>query len=142
MKAYRTADNTIQLFRPEEGAVKELPMMYGYPENSRGLGLADMAKALRTGRPARCDVQQTYHVLEIIEGFETSARTGAWVDIESDYHRAPAMVRPALKGILDLPLSRSRRHPRRLLLCPNPAPPPAHRSRPAATRPSARGMRD
>ena len=91
----------IQLFRPEEGAVKELPMMYGYPENSRGLGLADMAKALRTGRPARCDVQQTYHVLEIIEGFETSARTGAWVDIESDYHRAPAMVRPALKGILD-----------------------------------------
>ena len=92
---------TIQLYRPEEGAVKELPMMYGYPENSRGLGLADMAKALRTGRPARCDVQQTYHVLEIIEGFETSARTGAWVDIESDYHRAPAMVRPALKGILD-----------------------------------------
>ena len=91
----------IQLFRPEEGAVKELPMMYGYPENSRGLGLADMAKALRTGRPARCDVQQTYHVLEIIEGFETSALTGAWVDIESDYHRAPAMVRPALKGILD-----------------------------------------
>ena len=92
---------SIQLYRPEEGAVKELPMMYGYPENSRGLGLADMAKALRTGRPARCDVQQTYHVLEIIEGFETSARTGAWVDIESDDHRAPAMVRPALKGILD-----------------------------------------
>ena len=91
----------IQLFRPEEGATKEIPMMYGYPENSRGLGLADMAKSILTGREARCDVQQTFHVLEIIEGFETSARTGAWVDIHSRYHRGPAMVRPALKGILD-----------------------------------------
>ena len=76
-------------------------MMYGYPENSRGLGLADMAKALLTGREARCDVQQTYHVLEIIAGFETSAQTGKWTEIESQYHRAPAMVRPVLKGILD-----------------------------------------
>ena len=76
-------------------------MMYGYPENSRGLGLADMAKALLTGRQARCDVQQTYHVLEIIEGFETSAKTGAWTKIESVYNRAPGMVRPILKGILD-----------------------------------------
>ena len=92
---------SIQLFRPEEGVCKEIPMMYGYPENSRGLGLADMAKALLTGREARCAVQQTYHVLEIIEGFETSARTGTWTKIESEYHRAPAMVRPALKGILD-----------------------------------------
>ena len=92
---------SIQLYRPEEGVTKEIPMMYGYPENSRGLGLADMAKALLTGRPARCDVQQTYHVLEIIEGFETSAKTGAWTQIESVYERAPAMVRPKLKGILD-----------------------------------------
>ena len=37
----------------------------------------------------------------IIEGFETSAKTGCWTDIHSQYHRAPAMVRPVLKGILD-----------------------------------------
>ena len=91
----------IQLYRPEEGEIKEIPMMYGYPENSRGLGLADMAKALTTGRMARCDVQQTYHVLEIIEGFESSARNNCWTKIESEYNRAPAMVRPVLKGILD-----------------------------------------
>ena len=41
---------TIQLYRPEEGVTREIPMMYGYPENSRALGLADMAKALTTGR--------------------------------------------------------------------------------------------
>jgi predicted dehydrogenase len=76
-------------------------MMYAYPENSRGLGLADMAKAIATGREARCDVQQTYHVLEIMAGFATSAKTGQWTEIESKYHRAPAMVLPTLKGILD-----------------------------------------
>ncbi len=92
---------SIQLYRPEEGSVKEVPMMYAYPENSRGLGLADMASALMSGRAARCDVSQTYHVLEVIEGFETSAKSGAWVNIASRYDRAPAMVRPALKGILD-----------------------------------------
>lgn len=91
----------IRLYRPEEGIVKEIPMTFGYPENSRGLGLADMAKALATGRAARCDVQQTYHVLEIIEGFASSAKNGCWTKIESEYNRAPAMVRPVLKGILD-----------------------------------------
>ena len=79
----------------------EIPLSHAYTENSRALGLADMAKALLTGREARCDVQQTYHVLEIIAGFETSAKTGQWTEIESRYHRAPAMVLPILKGILD-----------------------------------------
>ena len=96
-----TFGGKVEIYRPEDGGLKEIPLMYGYPENSRALGLADMCKALLTGRVARCDVQQTYHVLEMIEGFETSARTGEWTKIESEYHRASAMVRPALKGILD-----------------------------------------
>ena len=96
-----TFGGTVQLYRPEEGSVKEIPLMYGYPENSRALGLTDMCKAIRTGREARCDVQQTYHVLEMITGFETSAKTGQWTKIESEYHRAPAMKLPVLKGVLD-----------------------------------------
>ena len=91
----------IELYRPEDGEVREIPLMYGYAENSRALGLADMCKAILTGREARCEVQQTYHVLEIIEGFETSAKTGCWTEMESVYHRAPAMALPVLKGILD-----------------------------------------
>ena len=91
----------IELYRPEEGKAREIPMMYGYPENSRGLGLADMARALRTGREARCDVQQTSHVLEVMCGFATSAETGGWADIETDYHRSAPMVKPEIKGVLD-----------------------------------------
>ncbi len=96
-----TFGGKVELYRPEDETLREIPLMYGYPENSRALGLADMCKAILTGRESRCDVQQTYHVLEMIEGFETSARTGEWTKMESVYHRAPAMVLPALNGILD-----------------------------------------
>ena len=91
----------IELYRPEQGVCKEIPMMYAYPENSRGLGLADMAKAIATGREARCDVQQTSHVLEVMCGFAKSAEIGGWVDIETDYHRAAPMRKAVVKGILD-----------------------------------------
>ena len=94
-------DGHIELYRPEEGKVREIPLMYDYPENSRGLGLADMAKAIQTGRESRADVQQTAHVLEVMCGFATSAETGGWVEITTDYHRAAPMVKHTVKGILD-----------------------------------------
>ena len=91
----------VRLFRPEDGTLREVPLMYDYPENSRALGLADMAKAIATGREARCDYRQTFHVLEIIEGFETSSREGRWVKMQSHYDRKPPMKKNPLKGILN-----------------------------------------
>ena len=96
-----TFGGKVELYRPEDGQVREMPLMYGYPENSRALGLPDMCKAILTGRDARCDVQQTYHVLEMMEGFTASAQTGEWTDIRSIYRRPAPMVRPRLKGVLD-----------------------------------------
>jgi len=96
-----TFGGKVEIYRPEDGAVKEFPLMYGYPENSRALGLTDMCKAIRTGREPRCGVQQTYHVLEMITGFEKSAKTGEWTKMESVYHRPAPMVQPELKGVLD-----------------------------------------
>ena len=43
----------IQIFRPEDGEWKEMPLTFDYKENSRGIGLADMACSLRTGSPVR-----------------------------------------------------------------------------------------
>ena len=91
----------IMLLRPEDGQFKEIPLMFDYSENSRGLGLADMAKALADGRPARADYQQTFHVLDAMTGFERSAASGQWVEMSTKYTRRPAMVKPALKGVLD-----------------------------------------
>ena len=91
----------VLLYRHEEKEAREIPLMFEYAANSRGLGLADMAKALQTGREARCDYHQTFHVLEAMEGFETSSRTGAWGRLQSSMERRPPMHSNLVKGILD-----------------------------------------
>ena len=92
---------SITLLRPEDGIFREMPLLFDYSENSRGLGLADMAKALRSGRAARADVQQTLHVLEIMTAIETSSREGRFVELTTSYERRPAMAHNPVRGILD-----------------------------------------
>ncbi len=74
---------------------------FEYPENSRALGLADMAKALETGRPFRADCSQTLHVLEIMSAFNESARTGKEIKLTTSFERKAPMAVPCTKGILD-----------------------------------------
>ncbi len=91
----------IKLLRPEEGKYYEMPLTFGYAGNSRALGLADMAKSLQTGRPCRTTYQQTYHVLEVMTGFQRSSDAGRTIAIESKFERQAPMVNGALKGVLD-----------------------------------------
>ncbi|GHU87593.1 dehydrogenase [Spirochaetia bacterium] len=53
-----------------------LPILHGYCDNSRGLGLADMAYALRNGRRPRVHFDLGLHAIEIIHGILESAKTG------------------------------------------------------------------
>lgn len=92
---------SIQVFRPESKQLSELPLLFDYPEDSRALGLADMAKALQTGRDARCGSQQVHHVLEVLDGFDRSIKTGGWVDMSTPYRRPAPMQKAVLPGILD-----------------------------------------
>ena len=96
-----TFGGPVKLYRPEDGEIREIPLMYDYAQNSRALGLDDMAVALRTGRPARADYQQTFHVLDAITGFERSAESGQWVAMSTKYSRRPPMKKARLKGELD-----------------------------------------
>ena len=90
----------VKLFTPGEG-MKDIDLMFDYPDNSRALGLADMAKALQTGRKFRANSGQTFHVLEIMEGFAESGRVGHEIPIESRYDLLPLM-NPAMEhGVLD-----------------------------------------
>lgn len=91
----------VSLLRPEDGSFKEMPLLFGYAGNSRGLGVADMAKALRTGRKFRADVQQTLHVLEILTSFEKSSREGRCLELTSPYERRKGMENLPVAGILD-----------------------------------------
>ncbi len=85
-------DGPIRLLRPEEGDPREMPLCFPYKDNSRGLGLADMARALRAGKKDfHASVSQTYHVLEILQKLQAGGTDGGNFSIESDYQRQPQL---------------------------------------------------
>lgn len=96
-----TFGGPVKLLRPEDGEFKELPLLYDYRENSRGLGLADMAKALSKDRDLRAGYKQTRHVLEILTSFEKSSKEGKLIKLETSYERGLPMVNNPLHGVLD-----------------------------------------
>jgi predicted dehydrogenase len=62
---------------------REVPLTHRYTSNARGLGIADMAYAMRTGRPHRANGEMAYHVLDIIESFMQSSTEGRHVTLSS-----------------------------------------------------------
>jgi predicted dehydrogenase len=59
--------------------------------NYRIIGVADLAHAIRSGRPHRASGELAYHVLEVMEAFATSSKRGTHVTIKSRPER-PAML--------------------------------------------------
>ena len=61
-----------------EKSWRDCPIEFGFTKNSRGIGLRDMARAMRDGGPHRADGALTYHVLDVMTSiFESSAEAGA-----------------------------------------------------------------
>ncbi len=58
-----------------------------HDRNSRGIGLIDMAYAMRDQRDARAGGAMAYHSLETIHAMLTSARERRFVDVESTFQR-------------------------------------------------------
>ncbi|MET0427267.1 MAG: Gfo/Idh/MocA family oxidoreductase [Microvirga sp.] len=70
----------------------ELPTEHPYASgNYRIIGVADLAHALRSGRPHRASGELAFHVLEVMEAFQTSSDRGVHVAIASRPER-PAML--------------------------------------------------
>lgn len=80
---------------------KEIPLLFDYAENSRALGLADLCKALRSGRDFRANYQQQHHVLEILTSFSKSSEAGALVPLKTRYTRTAPMQNNPMHGVLD-----------------------------------------
>ena len=95
-----TFGGPVRLYRPEAGRFMEMPLTFDYPENSRGLGLADMAKALETNRKPRAGVDLTFHVLEVMTAFARSSAAKAQVDMTSKPERPAPMQNRLLPGTL------------------------------------------
>jgi predicted dehydrogenase len=73
----------VRVRRPGMREWQELPLLYGYAGEGRGVGLADMAAALATGRAHRADGRLAYHVLDIMHAFLDASREGRHIDLAS-----------------------------------------------------------
>ncbi len=82
---------TITFFNGETGKSEEYPPEFDYAENSRCLGLADMAKEIECGRASRTTARQTFHVLEAMASVMKSAELGAPVFLTSHFEREAPM---------------------------------------------------
>ncbi len=56
---------------------------HGLNQDSRGIGLVEMADAIRCGRTPRCSGALAYHVLEAMTGILSSPGAGRFVDVIS-----------------------------------------------------------
>lgn len=68
--------------------------------NYRSIGLADMAHAVRENRPHRCNGDLALHVLEVMEAFETSSKSGASVAITTPAERPAPLSQSLVDGRL------------------------------------------
>jgi predicted dehydrogenase len=78
-----------------------LPLTHGYTANSRGLGVADLAYALRAGRPHRANGELAYHVLDIMQAIHEAAREGRHIDLTSTCDRPAPLPLGLREGELD-----------------------------------------
>lgn len=100
----------VELFRPEGHPVylggnnkvscnaaprqwMPVELTHGYADNTRGIGVADMAYALRSGRKHRASGELAYHVLDLMQAFHEASSSGKHVEVSSTCQRpAPLPV--------------------------------------------------
>ena len=78
-----TFGGAIKLFQKDEKIWKDISITRGFTENSRGLGVADMAKGIQKNLPHRANGTLALHVLEIMHGFLASSNLGQHLEIQS-----------------------------------------------------------
>lgn len=92
-----TFGGPVRIRQGRETEWREVPVAHGWTENSRGLGVADMAHALRGGRPHRASGALAFHVLDTMHALHESSAAGRHVHLESTVERPaplPATLPP------------------------------------------------
>jgi len=90
--AYDAAPAPARALDPKGIASRRCP--FGYADNSRGVGPAELAWSVRAGRPARAGADMACHVLEVIDAIIDSGSRNAFVDIHSDFARPRPLAVP------------------------------------------------
>jgi predicted dehydrogenase len=95
-----TFGGPVLLRRATDSDWQEVPLSHAYPQNSRGLGVADMAAAISRGEAHRASGDLTLHVLEIMHAVHTASSQNTHVTLASPLVRPAALPAEALYGAL------------------------------------------
>ena len=82
----------VKVRRMGESEWRDVPLVEGRTDNARGLGVADMADAWRTGQMPRAGGDLTFHVLDIMQACLESSASGRHIHLDSTCQR-PAPLR-------------------------------------------------
>lgn len=86
-----TFGGPIQILHGGEETWQSVPLDPGYDTDTRGIGVADLAHALRTGEPARASGDLGFHTLDVMLATLESAEQGRSIEITSTIKR-PAPI--------------------------------------------------
>lgn len=81
---------------------REIPLSHGYSQNIRGIGVADMAYALQSGRAHRAGGAMAWHVLDAMQAFLESSDQGRHIDLTTTCERPAPMPANLEPWTLDL----------------------------------------
>jgi len=90
----------VRVFRPGSDDWKEIPLLYG-AKIGRGMGVADMACALRSGRPHRASGALAYHVLDVMHAFLETSEEERHIHLESVCEQPAILPLGLREGELD-----------------------------------------
>ncbi|GIN70121.1 dehydrogenase [Bacillus sp. J14TS2] len=86
-----TFGGPVRLKRQGDSEWEEIPLTHGFTENSRGIGVADMAKALQNGRKHRANGLLTLHVLEVMHGIHEASDKGVHYELTTTCEQPEAL---------------------------------------------------
>ncbi len=73
----------VRLWTPAGKSWEVVPHSHPHPENSRGIGIADLAAALETGRPHSASGELALHVLDVMLAVQDASERGRHVIVEA-----------------------------------------------------------
>jgi predicted dehydrogenase len=86
-----TFGGPVRLRRRDAEEWEDVPLTHDYADNSRGLGLADMAEGIQNGQPHRASGDLALHVLEAMHAVHDASRDGRHVEMSSSVERPPSL---------------------------------------------------
>lgn len=86
-----TFGGPVRLRRPGDKTWQDVAIQRPYAENSRGLGLADMAHALAQSRPHRASGELAFHVLDVMQSILDAAEARRTLIVSSRCSKPAAL---------------------------------------------------